>query len=533
MVGFFTVLMVVAGLVLVICCANLANLLLARGTGRQREVAIRLALGANRRRLIRQLLTESMVLALAGGVLGVLIAAESATLLQRFQPPLPLPLYLNVAPDFRVLLFAAGAALLTGVVFGLFPALRATRPDLRGMLHDSAPLLKSLGRRIALRDVLVVGQVAVSTVLLVVAGLFLRSLQQAQSLDIGLQPDHLALGTFELGIQGYTDERGKVFYQNLLERVGNAPGVASASLAHVIPLGANFSRRGLQRIEDYRPGPTEDIETGANIVAEGYFRTMGIRLLRGRAFTRADADGATPVVIVNQAFARRYWPDQNPLGKHIAYSDIPAEVVGVTETGKYASLSEEDRPFFYIPWRQSYEGNMTLVARTAGPPEQGLTTIQHEAAALDRELPVQLTIMEEHLGFATIAQRLGAVLLGTFGAVGMLLAAIGLYGVMAYVVSRRTREIGIRMALGSERSAVLGLVLGQALRLTGTGLVIGLAAAAAVSHLIGGFLLGVPPLDPVTFGAVVPVFALATLAASILPARRATRVEPMNVLRQD
>ncbi len=532
-VGFFAVLMVVAGLVLVICCANLANLLLARGTGRQKEVAIRLALGANRRRLVRQLVTESMALALLGGGVGVLIATQAARLVQRLQPPLPIPVSLNLAPDLRVLVFAAAAATLTGLVFGLYPALRATRPQLTSMLHESAPLLRIIGRRLALRDVLVVGQVAVSTVLLIAAGLFLRSLQKAQSLDIGFQPDHLALATFELGIQGYTDERGRIFYDQLLEQARRTPGVESASLVRDLPLSVSFSRRGLQRIEGYEPGPTEDIETGYNVVDTAYFRTMGVHLVRGRAFSSQDRTGATPVVIVNQAFAQRYWPDQDPLGRHITFADAPAEVVGVAQTGKYASLSEEDRPYFYIPWRQEYQGDMTLLLRTAGPPGESFTAIQREAAAIDRDLPVQLTTMDDHLGFATLAQRIGAALLGAFGAVGILLAGIGLYGVMAYVVSRRTREMGIRMALGSERSAVMGLVLRQAFRLTAIGLVIGMGIAAAICHLLGRFLLGVPPLDPLTFGAVVPVFALAALAASLAPARRATRVAPVEALRAE
>ena len=532
-VGFLAVLTVVAGLVLVICCANLANLLLARGTGRQKEIAIRLALGADRRRLMRQLLTENMVLALAGGTLGVVIAAQAAALLQRFQPPLPLPVHLDVAPDLTVVLFAVGIAVLTGLVFGLYPALRATRPDLTAMLHESAPLLRAIGRKLRLRDVLVVAQVGVSTVLLVAAGLFLRSLQKAQALDVGFQPDHLALASIELGIQGYTDERGRIFYDQLLDQVRRLPGVRSASLARVVPLGVNFSRRGLQRIEGYQPGPTEDIETGVNTVDTAYFRAMGIPLLQGRGFTRQDGAGAAPVVIVNEAFARRYWPGQNPLGKHISFGDTPAEVIGVAETGKYATLWEEDQPFFYIPWRQEYTSDMTLVVRTAGPPTEVFAGLRRDVATLDRDLPIQLTTMEDHLGYATIAQRLGATLLGAFGGVGLLLAVVGLYGVLAYVVSRQTREIGIRMALGSERSAVMGLVLGRGVRLTAIGLVLGMMVAAALSHLLGRFLFGVPSLDPVTFAAIVPVFALAALAASYIPARRATRVSPMVALRTE
>jgi predicted permease len=527
---FLGLLMGVAGLVLVVCCANLANLLLARATVRRRELAVRLALGGGRARLVRQLLTEGLVLAILGGTAGVALALWTADALSAFRPPLPVPVALEFPLDGRILLFSLSVSAATVVLSALVPALRATRLDaataLRGDLSAG-----SGSRWLGLRDALVVGQVAVSLVVLAGAGLFLTSLRNATRLDPGFRPEGLALLQLELGIQGYDSARGQAFYAELERRARALPGVETVGLAQLLPLGLSGQRRGV-KVEGYTQAPGEDMEFGTNTVSAGYFATMGIEIVRGRGFEPSDRAGTKAVAVVNESFARRFWPGENPVGRRFSTGKFGLrEIVGVARDGKYRSLSEEPQPHFYQPFAQAYEPDMVLVARSATDARALLAPLLREAHALDPELPVEGSTMEEHLGLAVLPQRIGSVVLGSFGAITALLAALGLYGVMSYVVSQRTREIGIRVALGARASHVRLLVLRRALVVTLAGVGIGLAAAAATARLLGAFLVNVSPSDPVTLLSATGLFAAVALLASWVPARRAAAVDPVRALR--
>ncbi len=530
--AFLAVLMGVAMLVLLICCANLANLLLARGGARRRELAIRLALGGGRGRLVRQLLTEGFVLAFLGGVLGIMLATWAADLLSGLQPPLPIPVTLDFGVDGRILLFALAVTGLVTVVATLMPALRATRMDAGAGLRGDTGATPAGGRRPALRDVLVVAQVAISLVILTTAGLFLGSLRNATSIDPGFATSHVALMRVELSLQGYDEARGRRFYDELLRAIAASPGVTSASLAEIVPLGFTGQRRGVE-VVGYEPRPGEEMEFGVNVVSADHFRTMDIPLVRGRGFDRRDQVGATPVAVVNETFARRFWPNADPIGRRIIIGDDTREIVGVVRDGKYVSLGEEPKPYYFLPWEQAYAPDMELHVRTAGDSRDLLPVIVQRAHALDPELPLESTTIEEHLGFSLLPQRLGAIVLGAFGAIGAALAALGLYGVMSYLVSQRTAEIGIRMALGASGADVRRMVVGRGLALAALGLGLGLGGALFAGRVIETFLLGVSPRDPLILGALLVLFSSVALAASWLPAVRAARLDPMRALRSE
>jgi predicted permease len=530
--GFLAVLMGVATLVLLICCANLANLLLARGTARRREMAVRLALGGGRGRLVRQQLVEGLVLAVGGGALGVLCAVWASSLLAGLQPPVPVPVALDFGLDARVLLFAVGVTLVVTVVSALAPAVRATRLEGSEGLRSDTTAGGSGGRRLALRDALVVAQVAVSLIVLAAAGLFLGSLREATRIDPGFATTGTALLPVVLEAQGYDEARGRAFYEELLRRARALPGAEAASLAQVVPLGMNRLRRGLD-VEGYTPAPGEEMEFGVNAVSADYFRTLGIPLVRGRAFEERDRAGAAPVAIVNQSFARRFWPGVDPIGRRIVTGDVVREVIGVARDAKYVSLGEQPGPHHYLPWAQAYEADMVLQVRTTGDPRALLPVLAALARGIDPDLPVDPITIEQHLGYALLPQRLGAVVLGAFGAIGAGLAALGLYGVMSYVVSQRTAEIGIRVALGATAGDIRRLVVRRGMGLTAVGLAIGLLGALAGGRLVAGFLFGVRAADPLILTAVVALFAAVALAASWIPAYRAARVDPMRALRAE
>jgi predicted permease len=527
---FLALLMGVACLVLAVCCANLANLLLARGTVRRREIAVRLALGGSRSRLVRQLLTEGLVLSAAGAVGGVVLATWATGALAAFEPPMPVPVALAFPLDGRILLFAVLISVLTVVLSALAPALRATRLDgataLRGDLAAAGAV-----RRVGLRDGLVVVQVAVSLVILAAAGLFLASLRNVTRIDPGFHAAGLGLMRLELGIQGYDSVRGRAFYAELERRVAALPGVEAVSLAEIVPLGLSRQRRGIE-IEGYAPREGEEMEFGVNTVGAGYFETMGIPVIAGRGIEPRDRAGAPPVAVVNESFARRFWPGENPIGRRFSTGRGGArEIVGVARDSKYWSLTEEPQPHFYEPFAQVYEADMVLLVRASGEPRSLLPAVLQEARALDPELPVEVNTMAEHLGYALLPQRVGAAVLGVFGLVAALLATFGLYGVMSYVVSQRTAEIGIRMALGARAHDVRMLVVRRALALTLAGLALGLLGAAAVTRLLAAFLVNVSPTDPVTLLSVIGLFAAVAVLASWYPARRAAAVDPMRALR--
>ncbi|MDQ3518972.1 MAG: ABC transporter permease, partial [Gemmatimonadota bacterium] len=424
-------LMAVVGLVLLICCANVANLLLARASARHREIAIRVALGASRGRLLRQLLTESALLAGAGAALGMLIAIWTTDIAMAFKPPLPVTIQIDLSPDARVLAFVVIVAVITGIIFGLVPAMRASRPDLIPALKAETVRAGVAGRRFGLRNILVVTQVTVSFVLLIVAGLFIRSLRNATTMDTGFNSNNLALATADLSLHSYTEARGRAFYADLEERVRALPGVRSTSLARSVPLGLSFDRAGIQ-IPGRERKPGEDMEFGWNAVGPDYFPMMEIPMDRGRSFNKQDRPGSAAVAVVNETFAKHFWPGESALGKTFSNGRSTMEIVGVARDSKYGSLAEESRPFFYVAYEQQYDPGMTLQVRTVNDPAQMLAAIRREVRALDSSLPMQIITMDDHLAVSLLPQRVGATLLGVFGLLGLGLAAVGLYGVMAY-----------------------------------------------------------------------------------------------------
>jgi predicted permease len=527
--GFLGLLLAGFALVLLICCVNVANLLLARGAGRLKDVAIRISLGASRARLVRQLMTESAVLAVLGCAGALLVTYAATRLLAQWRPPGDFAV--NADVDWRVVVFALAAALVTAVIFGLAPALNVTRLGAAAALKDGALAGK---RRVRLRDALVVAQVSISLVLLVGAGLFLRSLQQAATVDPGFDANDVAIASFDLRTQGYTEARGRGFYADLLARVKALPGVSAATLAQKIPLSGDSGRRRAG-VEGYEPQPGEDMEFHNNVVGPDYFEVMRVPLVSGRAFTADDRDGAPQVAVVNETFAARYWPGENPIGKRLTFFGQAAdiEIVGVAGDGKYESLTEVPRPYIYRPFLQQYE-DMILHVRLTRDADGFLPVLRGEIRALDFQLPVlRLATMRGETAFATFPQRVAATLLGACAVLALLLAAVGLYGVVAYAVSRRTREIGIRMALGAGRSAVVRMVLKGSLNVVGLGLAIGLVLAIAAGRAMQSLLGPVSGADPVALVAGPVAMMVCAFMASWLPARRAATVDPLKALREE
>lgn len=532
----------VAGLVLLIACANLANLQLARATGRMRDFAIRLALGANRGRLIRELLTESLLLSLAGGVTGLAVAAGLVQLLERFRPQ-QAGIELSNGLDLRVLLFAFGASMLTGMLFGLAPAWRASRPRVVPELKGNASTTTERTGRWNLRQALVVTQVALSLLVLVSAGLCVRSLQKLQAVDPAFEPSQLALMSLDLELNDYPPPRAKEFYERLVERVRALPGVEAASLSANTPLSGRSWGMSVERIEGFDRAENEPPPWGEmNIVSAGYFRTLGVPLLRGREFTAADTTGAPPVVMVNDAFVKRYFGGGDPVGKHVYQhvpdggqpGGLPTEIIGVVQTTKSGQLTDEPRPAMFFPVTQKTELALTLAVRTGVDPAATITQLRAVVKSLDAGVPVfDIRTLAQQKDGSLALQRMAATLLGGFGVLALLLAALGIYGVLAYSVSRRTREIGVRMALGAQLSDVLRMVMRQGMGMVVTGLVLGLAGAVGATQLLRSFLFEIQPLDPLTFSSVLVLLTTTALLACWLPARRAVKVDPMAALRSE
>jgi predicted permease len=534
--GFVAILFGVVGLVLLIACANVANLLLSRAAARRKEIGIRLALGASRARLVRQLLVESVVLSLCAAVAGVLFSLWSTDALLALRPPDFANMDVDLGLDGRVFGFTLAAGLLTGLLFGLAPAWTASAGDLVSSLKDDAAARGY--RKSWLRGGLVVAQVSLSLVLLVGAGLFLTSLLNAQAIDVGLDPDRLLLGSLDLRLNQYTPERGTALYQDLLARVRALPGVEEASLAQITPLGLGFSRTSVYA-EGRTPAPDEETELDVNQIGPGYFRTLRMPVLRGREFTDEDRMGAPKVAVVNDAMAERLWPGQDPLGKRLTLEAKPKEadfwtVVGVVRHGKHRSLEEAPRPVFYLPIWQEFSGTVTLHVRTLGEPLPVVAPLRRIVQSLDANLPVfNVRTMRQHLGTAYFVPRTTATVLGLFGGLALLLASVGLYGVMSYSVARRAREMGIRMALGARRRDVLSLVIREGMALTVLGLVVGIGGALAATRFVAHLLHGIGTLDAPTFAGVSALLLLVALLACYVPGRRAARVSPLLALRAE
>ena len=532
-VSFGAVLMGVAGMVLLIACVNLASLLLARASDRRREIAIRLALGANRSQLIRQLLTESLVLSIAGGVAGLLLATWLTELFAAWRPPIDIPVIPTLAIDRSVVIFAGLVSMLTGLVFGLAPALQSTRSDMAPALKNEAPVERL--RRWHLRDLLVTAQVALSVVLLIGSVLVVRSLQHALSLNLGFEPRNAAAVSVDLGLQGYDEIRGREFHRRLIEKVRALPGITSAALTGGLPLTMNWNNSGV--FIEGKPVPrAADVQSaGVFTMGVGYVRTMQTRLVSGRDFEDRDKAGAARVVLVNQAFARQLLPNEEPLGKRFKFGGGQyMEIVGVLEDGKYRSLGESPMPVAFLPFEQSYEATTTIVARSSLPEREVVRMLQRAALELDPAIsPYDTGSVTDQLGLVLFPAKIAAVVLSAFGLLAVVLAATGVYGMMAYAVSRRSREIGIRMALGAAPSQVIRTVLGHTGLLLAMGTAAGLALALAAGRFFGQILYGISARDPVTYALAIGLMALVAFAACWFPVRRAIRVDPVTALRTE
>jgi predicted permease len=532
-------LMTTVGLVLLIACANVANLLLTRAVTRQREIAVRLALGASRARIVRQLLSESLLLACAGGGGGVLLAfwlGQAA--MAMFQGHLPFRL--DAGLDLRVLLFALAVSVGTGIAFGLAPAWQASRPDLLPTLKEGAMAIEMFRRRWSLRDYLVVGQVALSLLVLVCAGLCLRSLQRLHAIDLGFESARVLAVSVETGLVDYSELRSQQFFAGLRERAAVLPGVEAVSLAEFMPLGGRGGKTGVLRIDGLEVPSADKVVWNFSVVSPDYFRTLGMPLQRGRDFSVQDGANAPKVVIVNELLARRYWPNQDPIGKRVRVRTFSAEgqdemeVIGVVRDGKFRELREEPRQMMYWPLAQNPSTDLTLLIRSASDPKALVAAVRSVVRSLDPDLPVtDIRTLAEHKSWLLSPQRVAAVALSAFGLVGLLLAATGIYGVLAYSVSRRTHEIGIRMALGAQRAEVLRLMLRQGAVPVAAGLVLGLGAALAVTRFMASFLYGIGTGDPLTYVAVSLVLTLVALMSCWFPARRAAKLDPMIALRYE
>lgn len=529
--------LILAGLVLVLACVNVANFLLVRAIARQREMAIRTALGGTRMRLIRQLLTECLLLALCGGVAGVFFGLVGSNALSSIHAGTSLPLLLDFHLDWRVFSYAFAAALLTGLVVGIVPALRASRRGVMSSLRDGGRTMS--GGRSRFRTTLVVVQVGGSLMLLVVAGLMMRSLKYAQRSDLGFNPRNLLNLTLDPNDIGYGTKQGLEFYDQLLSRVRAMPGVESASVAFSVPLGyyANYDWVEVPGYET--PRGVVEPTVGVNVVTPGYFRTMAIPLLEGRDFTKADLVDSQWVAIVNEAFARKFWPKESALGHEFheaSIRDHALRIVGVVKDSRIYSLTGAIDPYLYVPFAQQYSSLGTLQVRTTFAPESMIAAIRERVAGLAATMPVfDVHTMETGLytiqGF--LLYELAAALAAIFGSLGLILALVGVFGVISFTVSQRTNEIGIRMAMGAAQSSILRMILRQGVWIIGAGVLSGVLLAVAIARLVGNFISGVSPYDPVTYVSVTAILGAVALLASYLPARRATRVDPVVALRYE
>jgi predicted permease len=535
LVGVLRILLAVSIGVLLIVAANLASLLLARATVRRREIAIRLSLGATRFRLIRQLLTESLLLAVAGGGLGILLAFWAVDLLGAWIPVSYLPLGLSFSINGPTLLFTLGLAAVTGMVFGLVPALQSSRPDLTASLKEGGSGSGTGGGHQRLRRLLAVAEVALALTLLIGAGLCVKSLRRAEAADLGFKPDRVLLGGLRIGMNGYNEQTGKIFYRELRQRLAAMPGVEAVGLAGSFPMGIERCGAHGVAVDGYVRQPGEDTGIQATMVSPGYFDTLRIPLLAGRDFTEQDDQDAPGVAVINEAMAKRFWPGQDALGRKFSDNGRPTTVIGVTKTGKYNALNEPPTGFFYRPFMQGVpELNLAVGVRTSGDPAAFGETLRREVRRLDPRVDVWLTApMTDYIKPAFLVHHLASRLLQGLGLVALVLAALGVYGVMSYVVNQRTREFGVRLALGATGRGLLGMILREGMILAAVGTVAGLGLAFLTARGLTAVLYGVEPFDPMVFAGVPLLLAATMLLACWLPARRATKVNPVEALRAE
>jgi macrolide transport system ATP-binding/permease protein len=527
------IMLAVVAFVLLIACANVGNLLLLRSFARRHEMSVRLALGAARARLWRQLLTEGLVLALFGAGGGLLVAYWCRHALVLLLPARGgVQMHLPGEIDWRVLALSGGVCLATTLLMGLVPALQTGKIDLaQSMKMESAGLVGG-GRRAWVRSGLVLVQVSLSFVLLVGAGLLLQSLLRVRTASPGFNTRSVQNTTIDLVSAGYTPARAQIFQDALLERVRALPGVESAAFAKMTPLSYVSSATAPIVVDGYQPPPEESPAVEYNEVGDSYFVTMGIPLVAGREFTRADDEKAALVAVINETMAQRYWQGRDPLGQRIQLKGRWMQVVGIAKDSKYSSIRENPTPFLFVPLRQNSLRGSVLNIRTPLAPQSTATALARDVHALDSNLaPYEVITMQEQLDRSTSAQMVAVTLVGILGALALVLAAIGLYGVMSYSVSQRARELGLRMALGAGASDLLRLILSRGLTLTGAGLLLGAATALLLTRLLGNLLYKVSPRDPIVFGCTSAVMALVCVAACLIPAWRAARTDPMRALR--
>ena len=530
--GFLGLLMGLVAVLLLVACVNLAGMLLARGAARSREIAVRLAIGARPARIARQLLTETMLLFVLGGTAGLAMSGGLTALLLRVLPALPVPLSIQISTDWRVVAFTAVVSLLAALLCGLAPMLHARRTDLVPALKTDA--IGGTPSRLRLRNVFVVAQVTLSLVLVITALLFMRALNHAAHAPAGFTATNVDVAVLDLSLARHTAASGPLFVRGLLDQVRALPGVLSASAAADLPLDGGRMGFGSLRVPGAQAtNPDGGFDADWNIVEPGLFRTLEMRLARGRDFDARDTSTSQPVAIVNEAFARAAWPNADAIGQVvIAEPDVKMTVVGIAADAQLMSIGEAAEPYIYVPLAQHYESDTNIIVKTSG------VSVLPDLRALVRRMNPNLPVSEalslaDVTAFGTIPQRVAGAVAGTLGIVGLLLAAIGIYGVTSYAVSRRTREIGIRVALGADRAEVLNLFLKQSLALTATGVVLGAAAAALASRVLAGLLFGINALDPLAFGTASAVFATVAMAAAYIPARRALAVDPMAALRNE
>ena len=534
------ILLGVVGLVLLITCANVANLLLARAARRRKEVAIRLTLGATRTRLIRQLLTESILLAVVGGLAGLILNFWLVNLLTALKPAVPLPVNVEFHTDWRVLTFTLLLSVLAGITFGLVPALQASKHDLVPALKDHSQQLGERRRMFSLRNVLVIGQVALSIVVLIGAGLFLRSLSHARAINPGFDAQHILTLSFNTAAQKYDATKAEQFYQQLTNRVQALPGVQSVSLGQSAPLSYFYSPAFSSPVfvEGHEPPQGEDPPfVGNNTVGPNFFRTLGVPLISGREFTDRDREGAPRVAIVNETLVRDLFPNTNPIGQRLrVLSRQPSswEIIGVVKDSKYRSLGEDSMPYIFLPYLQNPQPAMALHVQTSGNPKELAAAVRREVQALDPNLPAfNVMSLADNIDISLLPARFGAVLLGVFGFLALLIASIGIYGVMSYGVSERTHEMGIRMALGARGRDVLRLVISQGMWLALIGVGVGAGVALGVTRLVKSYLYDVSVTDPLTFIGIALLLTAVALLACYVPAHRATKVDPLEALRYE
>jgi predicted permease len=529
--------LVLVGLVLLVGCVNVINLILVRATVRHREIAVRAALGASRARLIREMLTESLMLATLGGLTGALIGKGTASLIGRIPFPVDLPVHFDLMFDWHVFGYIATIALASGIGVGLLPALRASRTDLNSSLREGGRGASDGGHRQRLRSVLVVSQVAVSLVLLVAAGLFVRSVRSARTMDLGFDPAHVLNVGVDVAQMGYDEARGRAFYDELLRRAAGWPGVESASLAYSVPLGY-YNQSAYLEIDGQPASKTSRRPFAPfNLVSPGYLQTMKPRLVAGRFVNDHDDAHGRPIAVISQFMAHRFWPNQDPLGKRFRSTDLGntwMEVVGVVKDAKVQWIFADPEPFFYIPIAQHYLSLRTLQLRTAGDPAALAPLVQREIHAMDPDMPLfdvtpMVRTLEGPNGFFLI--QMAAMFGGGLGLLGLVLALVGVYGVVSYAASQRTQEIGVRMALGADRSDIVRLVLGRGLLLVIAGIGVGVAVALSASRVVANLLFNVSASDPITFIGVSLLLGAMALVASYVPAWRATRIDPASALK--